>query len=185
MSKWPTKPLEQVLVSVNDVLMMAIPQRPYFDAEAVNEAVMKEQKEKEELRVKHNFYKMAFPHCEKHTPKGGSRAGCLICAMQELHATLSKIDYLCGPPNEMGVSAYDVHYDPEGVFESVKKLAAAHDHQRHLVGTFMREAERLQKENVDLQAQIDAIMLEYCPAEMTREQLQNWANAQIAFREPK
>ncbi len=34
-----------------------------------------------------------------------------------------------------------------------------------------------------LQAKIDALMLEYCPEEMTKEQLDNWASHQKAVRE--
>ena len=42
--KWPTKPLSQVQVTVGETSMMAAPERAYFDAAAVNEAVMAERK---------------------------------------------------------------------------------------------------------------------------------------------
>jgi hypothetical protein len=45
--KWPTKPLEQVQVTVNEVSMMATPERAYFDAVTVNEVVKTER----ELRI--------------------------------------------------------------------------------------------------------------------------------------
>ena len=40
--KWPTNPLTQVQVTVDGISMMATPDRAYFDAATVNEAVMAE-----------------------------------------------------------------------------------------------------------------------------------------------
>lgn len=40
--KWPNKPLSQVQVTVGETSMMATPERAYFNAAAVNEAVMAE-----------------------------------------------------------------------------------------------------------------------------------------------
>lgn len=40
--KWPTKPLSLVQVTVGETSMMATPERAYFDAATVNEAVMAE-----------------------------------------------------------------------------------------------------------------------------------------------
>ena len=38
--------------------------------------------------------------------------------------------------------------------------------------------DKMQQEIDSLQAKIDSLMLEYCPDEMTDEQLTNWANHQ-------
>lgn len=40
------------------------------------------------------------------------------------------------------------------------------------------EIRRLVKLNNSLQAKIDALMLEYCPEEMTPEQIKNWEKHQ-------
>ena len=37
--------------------------------------------------------------------------------------------------------------------------------------------------HASLQAKIDALMLEYCPDEMTKEQMDNWASHQVAVKE--
>ena len=43
-----------------------------------------------------------------------------------------------------------------------------------------RTTELLQAEIASLQAKIDALMLEYCPAEMDKSQLDNWGAHQVA-----
>lgn len=40
--------------------------------------------------------------------------------------------------------------------------------------------QRLEAENEAMQAKIDALMLEFCPGEMTAEQLERWASHQKA-----
>lgn len=47
----------------------------------------------------------------------------------------------------------------------------------------MTEIEYLKRENTALQAQIDRLMLEYCPDEMTSEQMANWIAHQRAVEE--
>jgi hypothetical protein len=42
-------------------------------------------------------------------------------------AALGRIDYLCGEPNEMECSAYDVHKDETAVIKAVEKLKAERD----------------------------------------------------------
>lgn len=42
----------------------------------------------------------------------------------------------------------------------------------------MTEIEYLKQENAALQAQLDRLMLEFCPGEMTSEQLANWVSHQ-------
>jgi hypothetical protein len=67
-------------------------------------------------------YKKSFPTCDRHAPSGGTRAGCLICALEKLSAALSRIDYACGEPNDMQVSGYDVHCNEDAVVEQVEKM---------------------------------------------------------------
>jgi hypothetical protein len=52
--KWPTRPLTQVQVNVQDISMMATPERAYFTAVAVNDAVkdLRTQLAESEARVK-------------------------------------------------------------------------------------------------------------------------------------
>ena len=68
------------------------------------------------------IYKKAAPLCEEHKPDGGARGNCLVCGLMKLSAALSEIDYLCGPPNNMHVSDYDIYYDENAVVEKVRKL---------------------------------------------------------------
>lgn len=46
-------------------------------------------------------------------------------AGERLAAALSRISYLCGPPNAMGVSEYDVCPDEAVVVDRVERLCAA------------------------------------------------------------
>lgn len=43
-----------------------------------------------------------------------------------------------------------------------------------------KHIQRLESENEAMQAKIDALMLEFCPGEMTAEQLERWASHQKA-----
>lgn len=58
--------------------------------------------------------------CAEHDREGGT-TGCLTCACVELSSALSQIDYLLGQPNEMGVSDYDLHCDPQLVVERLRE----------------------------------------------------------------
>lgn len=76
------------------------------------------------LRAQLAEQQAAAAWCEKHQPKGGARGQCVICAGYALSAALSKISYLCGKPNEMGASIYDVDCDEDAVVERVKAMRA-------------------------------------------------------------
>lgn len=67
-------------------------------------------------------YTQATQFCDEHLPGGGSVGSCQKCALIELSRIISRIDYELGPPNEMGVSLYDVEPDPEAVLERVKDM---------------------------------------------------------------
>ena len=66
-------------------------------------------------------YKRSAPLCSTHAVPGGARAGCLVCIIIRFSRALSEIDYLCGTPNEMRVSSYDIHCDEQTVIEHVRK----------------------------------------------------------------
>lgn len=69
-------------------------------------------------------HKAAAPLCEKHAPNGGARSGCLVCSGMRLSGALSKIDYICGEPNEYEFSQYDADFDEARVVGRVKTLRA-------------------------------------------------------------
>jgi hypothetical protein len=50
-------------------------------------------------------------------------------------------------------------------------------------GEWVRYGDHL-KAVASMQARIDELMLEYCPAEMTKEQLDEWAKHQVAVELP-
>ncbi len=74
-----------------------------------------------ELEADRDAYKRATQLCEEHQPGSGSRAECVICGLRELDRALSRIDYLLGEPNEMEVSPYDIHCDPQVVIDLVER----------------------------------------------------------------
>ena len=79
---------------------------------------------REEWVAERKAYEASAPLCEKHKPNGGTRSVCLVCALIEDAYALSRIDYLCGEPNEYEVSSYDVSRNPEAVVEHVRDQLA-------------------------------------------------------------
>jgi len=70
--------------------------------------------------------------CEEHSRSSGTY-GCLRCACQELSRAISRVDYMVGEPNVMGLSAYDVAPDPEAVVLRVADLVAWAEKAREFV----------------------------------------------------
>ena len=62
------------------------------------------------------------------------REGCI-----SLSHSIDRIDYLCGEPNEVGVSDYCIHQNDAAVVERVKKLRQERDDMREAI----REAHRV------------------------------------------
>lgn len=93
----------------------------WTDYWALRERSRQIERELTSLQQKLEKVTRAFPHCEEHKPDGGTRGGCLVCALIKLSAALSRIDYLCGEPNEMQTSGYDVHCNEEAVIRNVER----------------------------------------------------------------
>lgn len=87
-----------------------------YDREAADEL--------DRLTAELDQHKKSAAFCDKHQPNGGQRAMCLVCAGRNLSAALSRISYLCGPPNEMQCGPYDVHCDETAVVAQVEHLTA-------------------------------------------------------------
>lgn len=50
--------------------------------------------------------------------------------------------------------------------------------ESELIAILNNEKSQLQRENASLQAKLDSLMLEYCPEEMSQEQIANWGKNQ-------
>lgn len=103
------------------------------------ETVSEYKKQIADLTEKLHIYEKASGFCEKHKPTAGW-CSCLKCVCIELSRAISRIDYALGPPNEMELSAYDVHCEESVVVENAQraayKLRKAHD-------TFLSLAEQI------------------------------------------
>lgn len=71
------------------------------------------------------------PLCDEHGSGAGHKSGCPYCALVKLSHALSRIDYLCGEPNDMQCSGYDVHQSEDAVVEHVE---ACLSHRRAVEG---------------------------------------------------
>jgi hypothetical protein len=80
-----------------------------------------------ELELHLAAYKAAATLCEKHKPTGGTRSECVICVGESLSSALSRIDYICGTPNDMQCSGYDVHCNEAAVVDAVADLRKRYD----------------------------------------------------------
>lgn len=102
----------------------------------------------------------AAPFCDEHKPMGGSRGGCLACRLREDAAALSRISYIAGSPNDMGVSAYDLHCLPGAVVEEVRRRVDSLQAEVTTIAEQYQEVGhlwRLAEDRADsLQARLDA-----------------------------
>lgn len=62
--------------------------------------------------------------------------------------------------------------------EDVLETYDAVDKPDGLLFLYVEAVKELEKECEAKQAQIDSLMLEYCPADMSREQMENWEKHQ-------
>jgi hypothetical protein len=85
-----------------------------------------------ELEAEVERLRKATQLCDKHAPNGGTVSACVICSGQKLSYALSRISYLCEPPNEMEFSSYDLHYNEEAVVAQVERLRADAERYRWL-----------------------------------------------------
>jgi hypothetical protein len=91
------------------------------------------------------------PLCEEHGSGSGARSGCPYCAILKLQAALSRIDYLCGKPNDMEVSDYDVYYVESEVVKNVERALAHPSAERSSApGAAALEIERAKTHGPDL-----------------------------------
>lgn len=67
--------------------------------------------------------------------------------------------------------------------ETLLKTSLNQEKENHdlnkLIGAWRRIADRASNEVEAQQAKIDSLMLEYCPNEMTKEQIKNWEKHQV------
>jgi len=80
-----------------------------------------------ELEAEVERLRLATQLCDKHAPNGGTVSACVICSGQKLSYALSRISYLCEPPNEIKFSSYDLHYNEDAVVAQVERLRSLHE----------------------------------------------------------
>ena len=72
----------------------------------------------------------------------------------------------------------------ETLAEAIKSLGISYqkqvDYRDVAIGELSIKLQIQGQRNDALQAKVDSLMLEYCPDEMTKEQLDEWADNQVA-----
>ena len=88
--------------------------------------------------------------------------------------------------NEDTGHAYTDGYN-DGYNDGKKELAALHQDasSKWAFLEWRDRAEKAEAKNAAKQARIDALMLEYCPEEMTEEQTARWKKHQVVKEEEK
>jgi len=91
-------------------------------------------------------------------------------AHKQLSRALSRIDYLCAPPNSQETSAYDVHQDEELVVKAVQRLQKRieeleQEQKLHdtAIDAATTRAERAEAENERLRRRLAVYEGERCP----------------------
>lgn len=107
------------------------------------------------LRAEVERLRKATQLCDKHAPNGGTVSACVICSGQKLSYALSRISYLCEPPNEMECSSYDLHYNEDAVVAQVERLKQ--DLDRLSRGTWSIEIARQSKIASELRAEVERL----------------------------
>lgn len=67
--------------------------------------------------------------------------------------------------------------------EDVLKVYGATYRPDGLLFLYVKLVKELEKESEARQCKIDSLMLEYCPNDMTEEQIKNWEKHQIKVKE--
>lgn len=105
--------------------------------------------------------KRLAPLCELHSASPGARSSCPYCVIEELYAALSRIDYLCGEPNDHLWSGFDLHMNAQAVVEHVRtRLLNQHYHRPwsdNILTRLRTRASRLIHEAADIMAAVEEV----------------------------
>jgi hypothetical protein len=82
-------------------------------------------------------YEAAFPTCEKHKPRGGTRSGCLLCHLEKYDVLFWRLDRAMATPERIAkdtaamgefVSGLDLTYGAEDIVNrAIKKILDKQD----------------------------------------------------------